>query len=128
MTAYLDSKKGNCFRGDPKKFLYLSFDPLKEQLLVHNQDILLQGLVFEASAKNIDEETGLDAYIPASLTDAIKVALDSLRLAPDRSAEVALRLSTESDGANFLILFQVTIPLYRTYIFLLLFSIQIDLL
>ncbi|KAF5405680.1 Lung seven transmembrane receptor [Paragonimus heterotremus] len=94
MTTYLDSKKGNCFRGDPQKFLYLSFDPKREQLLVHNRDIQLQGLVFEASAKNIDEETGLDAYIPASLTDAIKLALDSLRLAPERSAEVALRLST----------------------------------
>ncbi|KAF8564156.1 hypothetical protein P879_11449, partial [Paragonimus westermani] len=93
MTAYLDSKKGNCFRGDPQKFLYLSFDPKKEHLLVHNQDIQLQGLVFEASAKNIDEETGLDAYVPASLADAIKLTLDSLRLAPERSAEVALRLS-----------------------------------
>ncbi|KAA3682295.1 uncharacterized protein DEA37_0010680 [Paragonimus westermani] len=112
MTAYLDSKKGNCFRGDPQKFLYLSFDPKKEHLLVHNQDIQLQGLVFEASAKNIDEETGLDAYIPASLTDAIKLALDSLHLAPERSAELVQSSQLIPDGNH--------IPREQSFIYMLL--------
>ncbi|KAG5448421.1 Protein gpr107 [Clonorchis sinensis] len=93
MAGYLAAKPDNCFRGDPQKFLYMSFDKKNEQIVIHNQDLQLQGLVFEAISKNMDEETGQNTIIPATLTDAIQLMLESLNLVPDRSAESATHIS-----------------------------------
>ncbi|OON20745.1 lung seven transmembrane receptor, partial [Opisthorchis viverrini] len=93
VAAYLAAKPDSCFRGDSQKFLYMSFDKKNEQIVIHNRDLELQGLVFEAISKNMDEETGQNTIIPATLTDAIQLMLESLNLVPDRSAESATHIS-----------------------------------
>ncbi|CAH8566081.1 unnamed protein product [Dicrocoelium dendriticum] len=107
VTSYLESKKGNCFRGDLSKFLYLSFDPTRSLLLVHNRDVRLHGLIFEAGAKNMDEDEGISPSAPPrTLADSVKLILDLLNLSPFHSHELATEfgkilqplLPAQSDG------------------------------
>nr|CAH8833137.1 unnamed protein product [Trichobilharzia regenti] len=88
VASLIESKSNTCFWDKSFKFLYLSFDTSSKTLVIHNNDSHYKGVIFEATALEMEED-GETVIRPTGLLDNIQYALRCLRLVSDDSLTVA---------------------------------------